>query len=69
MKDINGRYSLRSNNGILLNVPTCKSLATLGDQSFNTVAPKLWNDLPLSIRNISTVNSLKKSLKTQKAFV
>ena len=25
VKDANGRYSLRSNNGILLNYPTCKS--------------------------------------------
>ena len=33
--------------------------------------PKLWNDRALFIRNISTVNSFKKSLKThlfQKAF-
>ena len=34
-------------------------------------APKLWNDLPLFIRNISSVNAFKKALKThlfQKAF-
>ena len=35
------------------------------------LAPKLWNDLPLFIRNISSVNAFKKALKThlfQKAF-
>ena len=34
-------------------------------------APKLWNDLPIFIRNISSVNAFKKALKThlfQKAF-
>ena len=65
VKDTSGRYSLRSNNGILLNFPTCKSFTTLGDRSFRDMAtPKSWNDLPLFIRNISSVNSFKKSLKT-----
>ena len=27
-------------------------------------APKLWNDLPLFIRNISSVNAFEKALKT-----
>ena len=31
VKDTSGRYSLRSNNGILLNFPTFKSFTTLGD--------------------------------------
>ena len=47
------------------------SLSTLGDRSFYMAAPKLWNDLPLFIRNISSVNAFKKALKThlfQKAF-
>ena len=70
-KDTGGRYYLRSNNGKLLNIPPCKSLSTLGDRSFYMAAPKLWNDLPLFIRNISSVNAFKKALKThlfQKAF-
>ena len=57
VKDINGRYSLRSSNSILLKAPT--SLATLGDRSFYVAAPKLWNNLSLLIRNISTVYSFK----------
>ena len=71
VKDTSGEYSLRSNNSILLNFPTSKSVTMLGDQSFYMAAPKLWNDLPLFIRNISSVNSFKKSLKThlfQKVF-
>ena len=64
LKDTGGRYYLRSNDGKLLDVPSCKSLSTLGDQSFYMAAPKLWNDLPLFIRNISLVNAFKKALKT-----
>ena len=70
-KDTGGRYYLRSNNGKLLNIPPCKSLSTLGDRSFYMAAPKLWNDLPFFIRNVSSVNAFKKALKThlfQKAF-
>ena len=63
-KDTGGRYYLRSNNGKLLNIPPRKSLSTLGDRSFYMAAPKLWNDLPLFIRNISSVNAFKKALKT-----
>ena len=37
VKDINGRYSLTWN--LLLNVPTGKSLDTLGDRSFCMAAP------------------------------
>jgi len=59
VKDINGRYSLRSSNSILLKAPTWKSLATLGNRSFYVAAPKLWNYLSLFIRNISTVYSFK----------
>ena len=58
LKDTGGRYHLRSNNGKLLNIPPYKSFSTLDDRSFCTTAPKLWNDLPLFIRNISSVNAL-----------
>jgi len=71
LRDTMGRYNLRINNGKLLNIPPCKSLSTLGDRSFYMAAPKLWNDLPLFIRNISSVSVFKKALKThllQKAF-
>ena len=71
LKDTGGRYYLRSNNGILLNIPPYKSFSTLGDRSFYMAAPKLWNNLPLFIRNIYSVNAFKKAPKTyffQKVF-
>ena len=45
-------------------IPSCKSLSTLGDRSFYMAAPKLWNDLLLFMRNISSVNAFKETLKT-----
>jgi len=59
-----GRHYLHSNNGLRLNYSTCKSLATLGDRSFHVAAPKLWNDLPSEIRNMTSVQSFKKAIKT-----
>ena len=64
LEDTGGSYYLRSNNEKLLNIPPCKSLSTLGDRYFYMAAPKLWNDPPLFIRNISSVNAFKKALKT-----
>ena len=55
------RHYLRSNNGLHVNF---KSLATLGDRSFHVAAPKLWNDLPSEIRNMTSVQSFKKAIKT-----
>ena len=54
-KTLGGRYYLRSNDGKLVNISSCKSLSTLGDRSFYMAAPKLWNDLPLITRNKSSV--------------
>ena len=64
VRDATGRHNLRSNNGLRLNHSSCKSLATLGDRSFNVAAPKLWNDLPCLIRNITSVYNFKKAIKT-----
>ena len=57
-------YCLRSNSGILLEWPKRKMLVTLGGRSFYAAAPRLWNSLPLSIRTITSIEILKKSLKT-----
>ena len=43
VKDTSGNFSLRSNNSILLNFPTSKSVTMLGDWSFYMAAPKLWS--------------------------
>jgi len=37
---------------------------TFSDRSVSTIGPKLWNDLPLNIRQCSSVDSFKKHLKT-----
>ena len=58
------RYSLRSNDGVLLAHPNCKSLSTLGDRSFYIAAPTLWNSLPCEVRNSSSLSSFKTSIKT-----
>ena len=54
-----GRYDLRSNDGLLLAPCKGKTLTTLGDRSFHAAAPKLWNDLPGSIRNTQSLNRFK----------
>ena len=64
VRDATGRYNLRSNNYLRLNYSSCKSLATLGDRSFHVAAPKLWNDLPFSLRNIKSLYNFKKAIKT-----
>lgn len=57
------RYSLRSSNQALLEVPTtrCK---TFGDRSFYFIGPCLWNTLPFSIRMSPTIGVFKQQLKT-----
>ena len=34
------------------------------DRAFSVAAPKLWNELPLDLRSLDTINLLKKHLKT-----
>ncbi|KAF7213304.1 transcript variant X2, partial [Nothobranchius furzeri] len=55
--------SLRSSDQSLLVVQHTR-LKTKGDRSFAAVAPRLWNSLPLSLRSVDSVVSLKKQLKT-----
>ena len=57
-------YGLRSNNSTLLLPPTQKMLPTLGARFFAAAAPVLWNKLPADIRNVASLNSFKKSIKT-----
>ena len=51
------RYSLRSNDSLLLELPSTKTRPTLGDRAFQSAAPYLWNALPSTIRNIKTLDS------------
>ena len=58
------RYSLRSNEYILLELPGIKTRPILGDRAFQSAAPYLWNVLPSAIRNIKTLDTFKTAVKT-----
>uniref|UniRef100_A0A6Q2XW77 Reverse transcriptase domain-containing protein n=1 Tax=Esox lucius TaxID=8010 RepID=A0A6Q2XW77_ESOLU len=61
---------LRSGQANLLQ-PLRTRLRTMGDRAFCSVAPALWNALPVHLRAPQTVDSFKKGLKThlfRKAF-
>ena len=60
----NSHYGLISNNQLLLSPPKVKTLATLGDRAFEAAAPKLWNSLAPSLRDISNYELFKQELKT-----
>jgi len=55
--------ALRSQNKCHLVEPTAR-LANYGDRAFQVCAPKLWNQLPLYIRQAATVDAFKRLLKT-----
>ena len=42
----------------------CKITITYGDRAFSVAAPRLWNQLPLHIKNSESVNQFKSLLKT-----
>jgi len=54
--------SLRSENQALLEVPRIRN--SYHHRSFAHTAPRLWNDLPLNLRESKTLNIFKCSLKT-----
>jgi len=55
--------SLRSSNILQLEIPKTR-LVTYGDRAFESVAPRLWNDLPLDVRRSKSTTVFKKNLKT-----
>ena len=65
-------YQLRrNNNGILLERSRLRTKKTMGDRAFSIAAPFLWNSLPLPIRQETSIDSFKRSVKTylfKKAF-
>ena len=68
-KRYNPRRQLRSSDSSLLVVPKTRTL--WGDRSFAHAGSILWNQLPQPLKDVSTVNSFKTSLKTylfQEAF-
>ena len=60
----NSLYNLRSTGKLLLDHPKGKMLTTLGERSFSAAAPKLWNELPVELRQATSLNSFKSRLKT-----
>ena len=59
----NSLYHLRSTGKLLLDHPKGEILTTLGARSFSA-APKLWNGLPVELRQATSLNSFKSRLKT-----
>ena len=55
----NSLYNLRSTGKLLLDHPKGKMLTTLGARSFSAAAPKLWNGLPVELRQATSLNSFK----------
>ena len=50
------RYSLRSSSSVVLNYPKGRMLSSFGDRSFSVAAPKVWDSLPASLRDIVSLN-------------
>ena len=53
------RYSSKN----VLAVPKSR-LKTYGDRAFSVVARRLWNQLPLELRSVTSVDQFKAQLKT-----
>ena len=56
--------ALRSENQSMLKPHSDARIRTYGDRRFDTAAARLWNNLPNSLRNIQSVDSFKRDLKT-----
>ena len=57
-------YNLRSSKGLLLQPPSITTQRTPGDRAFSAAEPRLWNNLPLDIRNEKSFTRFKCLLKT-----
>ena len=55
--------SLRSADKLLLYTPRSRCVRT-GDRAFTVAGPKLWNQLPISIRQAPSLSVFKSRLKT-----
>ena len=60
--DLSGpkRRGLRSQHN--LNIP--RTFKKAGDQAFSVAGPRVWNNLPIQIRNSKSTDLFKKQLKT-----
>ena len=55
-------YTLRSDLAITFEVPRSKKHA--GDRAFSVAGPRLWNELPINIRNLGSLSVFKGHLKS-----
>ena len=55
----NSKYGLWSNNTILLTPLAIRTLPTHGDRAFAVAIPRLWNSLPVEIREEQSLNTSK----------
>ena len=62
VSDLLGRCHLRSAAHGLFHVPRIRTRH--GSRAFSVAGPTVWNSLPQTIRNISSVVTFKKQLKT-----
>ena len=62
VSEVNSGRRLRSRNVPTFVVPRTKT--KLGNRSFATAGPRLWNSLPGDLRQSETPASLKRELKT-----
>ena len=58
-----GRYEMRSDDQHLLLVPRTKC-KTFGDRALAVAGPRVWNSLPLAVRNSVNVDTFKTNLKS-----
>ena len=57
--------ALRSvTDGMLLSVPSTHRCLAAGDNAFSVCGHRLWNDLPLSLRETQSQTTIRKPLKT-----
>ena len=56
-------YNTRSVQATDMLIPKT-NLVTFGDRAFASIAPRLWNDLPVGLRDMKSIEAFKKSLKT-----
>ena len=54
--------TLRSNHQCLLQIPRCNG--NYGERAFSVAAPKLWNSLPVTLRQLENYCDFKVKLKT-----
>jgi len=63
LNDYQPTRQLRSSSNIMLQIPRTRTVR-YGDRAFSAYAPKIWNILPLHVRQSDTISSFKSRLKT-----